>query len=74
MAERTPLWKRNRKTEITSGDRKPRWLSKLVKWGLIFLAILSGWTLWNFSARYDNRIYGLRRWLLGKWRIERYFA
>jgi vancomycin permeability regulator SanA len=51
------LWKMNKKTEVTSGDRKRRWLSKVIRWGLVFLVVLLGWTLWNFSVRYDNRIY-----------------
>ena len=57
MAYRTTLWKRYRKAEITPGDRKNRRLSKIIRWGLVFLVMLVGWTVWNLTARYDNRIY-----------------
>ena len=57
MADRKTLWKRNKKTEAASGDRKQRRLSKVIRWGFGFLVMLLGWTVWNFSARYDNRIY-----------------
>jgi len=57
MADRKTLWKRNKKTEAASGDRKHRRLSKVIRWGFGFLVMLLGWTVWNFSARYDNRIY-----------------
>ena len=57
MTDRKTLWKRHRKTEITSGDRKKSRLSKVVRWGLAFLVVLLGWTVWTLTARYDNRIY-----------------
>ena len=57
MAHRTPQLKTDRKTENTATDRKKRRLSKVVKWGLVILVSLLGWTVWNLTARYENRIY-----------------
>ena len=57
MAYRARPWKRNRKTEVASGDRKNRRLLKVIKWALVFLVMLLGWTFWNLTARFDNRIY-----------------
>jgi len=59
MADRATLWKKYRKVEVTSGDRKNRRISKILRWGLFFLVTLLGWTTWNLTARYDNRIYNL---------------
>ncbi len=57
MADRTPLFKTDRKTENTATDRKKRWVSKVVKWSLVILVSLLGWTVWNLTARFDSRIY-----------------
>ncbi|MCJ7823936.1 MAG: YdcF family protein [Anaerolineales bacterium] len=57
MALRTTRWKRYRKKEIPSGDRKNRPAIKVVQWGLVFFAVLMGWTVWNQTARFDHRIY-----------------
>jgi SanA protein len=59
MANRTTLWKKSRKVEDTSGDRKNRRISTILKWGLLFLVTLLVWTIWNLTARYDNHIYTL---------------
>ncbi len=57
MADRTALWKNDRKTENTPVDRKKRRLSKVVQWGLVIFVTLLGWTVWILTARYGNRIY-----------------
>lgn len=57
MADRTPLLKTDRKTKNNATDRKKRRVSKVVKWGLVILVSLLGWTVWNLTARFDSRIY-----------------
>ena len=57
MADRTPQLKVDRKTENTGTYRKKRRLSKVVKWGLVILVSMLGWTVWNLTARFDGRIY-----------------
>ena len=57
MAYRKTLWKRFRKTDVTSDDRKNPRLSKVIRWGLALIVLLLGWTVWNLTARYDHRIY-----------------
>lgn len=51
MADRTALWKNDRKTENTPVDRKKRRLSKVVQWGLVIFVTLLGWTVWILTAR-----------------------
>jgi len=57
MAYRKTLWKRFRKTDVTSDDRKNPRLSKVIRWGLALIVLLLGGTVWNLTARYDHRIY-----------------
>lgn len=57
MAYRRTPRKRYRKTESTPGDKKNPRLSVVIKWGIAFLILLLGWTTWDLTMRYDNRIY-----------------
>ena len=57
MAYRRTPRKRYRKTESTPGDKKNPRLSVVIKWGIAFLVLLLGWTTWDLTMRYDNRIY-----------------
>ncbi|MGB2897135.1 MAG: ElyC/SanA/YdcF family protein [Anaerolineales bacterium] len=57
MAYRTTLRKRYRKTESASGDKKKPRLLIAIRWGIVFLILLLGWTAWNLTGRYDHRIY-----------------
>lgn len=57
MAYRTTLRKRYGKTESASGDKKKPRLLIAIRWGIVFLILLLGWTAWNLTGRYDHRIY-----------------